>query len=129
MTDLLQAKFPGSAGGRSISFLRILTNGEDSFVFEVTSHLRKEGKAIAECTVEKKFFEGAYSFTTRPRDAGHEDLCRLLCKRGVRGNYLTWLAAIENKNIPLAEAEEMNSEIRFPCISLGEEEASKWKIN
>ncbi len=129
MTDLLQVKFPNSVGGRHISFLRILTNGEDSFVFEVTSHLRKEGEAIAECTVEDKFLNGEYSFTACPRDAGHTELCRLLCKRGVKGNYLTWLGAIENDNKPLAEAEEMNSVIRFPCISLGEKEASRWKID
>ena len=127
--DLLQAKFPGSKGGRYISFLRIMTNGEDSFVFEVTNHLRREGKAIAVCAVQEKFLQGDYFFTTRPEDAGHEELCRLLCKRGVRGNYLTWLGAIENDNKSLAEAEVRNSIICFPCISLGEEEASKWKID
>lgn len=127
--DILQPQFPGSAGGRNISFLRIITNGEDSFVLNVTSHLRKEGEGIAVCAVTKKFLQGEYSFTTRPGDAGHGELCRLLCKRGVRGNYLTWLGAIENENKPLAEAEEMNSVIRFPCISLGEKEASKWKFS
>jgi len=128
--DILQPKFPGSKGGRNISFLRIITDGEDSsVVLNVPSHLRREGEAIAVCAVTKKFFQGEYFFTTRPEDGGHEDLCRLLCKRGVRGNYLTWLGAIENDNKPLAEAEEMNSVIRFPCISLGEKEASKWKFS
>ena len=127
--DILQPQFPGSAGGRNISFLRIITNGEDSFVLNVTSHLRKEGEGIAVCAVTEKFLQGEYSFTARPGDAGHTELCRLLCKRGVRGNYLTWLGAIENDNKPLAEAEEMNSVIRFPCISLGEKEASKWKFS
>ncbi len=127
--DLLQPKFPNSAGGRYISFLRIITNGEDSFVLNVTSHLRKEGEGIAVCAVTEQFLKGEYSFITRPGDAGHRELCGLLCKRGVRGNYLTWLGDIENDNKPLDEAEEMNSVIRFPCISLGEEEASKWKIS
>ncbi len=127
--DLFQPIFPNSTGGRNISFLRIITNGEDSLVLNVTSHLRKEGKTIAECTVEDKFSRGEYSFTARPGDAGHRGLCRLLCKKGVRGNYLTWLGAIENDNKPLAEAEEMNSVIRFPCISLGEKEASRWKFS
>ncbi len=127
--DLLQPKFPNSTGGRYISFLRIITNGEDSLVLNVTNHLRKESEAISECTVTKNVFQGEYSFTTRAGDGGHKELCRLLCKRGVRGNYLTWLGAIENDNKPLAEAEEMNSVIRFPCISLGEKEASKWKFS
>lgn len=129
MMDLLQPKFPNSTGGRNISFLRIITNGEDSLVLNVTSHLRKESEAIAECTVEEKFFNGEYSFTTCPADGGHRELCRLLCKRGVRGLYLTLLGAIENDNKSLAEAEERNSIICFPCISLGEEEASEWKFS
>jgi len=127
--QLLQPRFPNSTGGRNISFLKIITNGEDSLVFEVTNHLRKEGKGIAECKVEEKFFDGNYIFTTCPQDAGHKELCKLLCKRGVRGIYLTWRVAIENDNKSLAEAEERNSIICFPCISLGEEEASKWKID
>ena len=74
MMDLFQPKFPNSTGGRNISFLRIITNGEDSLVLNVTNYLRKEGKTIAECTVEDKFLKGEYSFTTRPRDAGHTEL-------------------------------------------------------
>ena len=126
--NLLQPKFPNSAGGRYISFLRVITDSKSSFVVKVTNQSRKEGELMAECTVEKKFPGGDYMFNTYPEDIGHRALCRLLCSKGVRGNYVEWLEAVEDNDESLAEEKRGHSVICFLCVPVGEKEASEWKF-
>lgn len=102
---ILQPRFPRSAGGRPIRFLRVLTAKGDGVVLRVTSESLKEASYLADCMVEVVIPEQTYKFTTGPGSPGHRALCRLLRENGVKGSYLNWFEAKEAGGHPPHEYE------------------------
>lgn len=126
--DLLLPHFPNSVGGRVISFLRIAKSGDTSFVVRVTNQNKKYGEIIARCGMGRNLVDGSYVFITTIEHSGHMELCRLLRRNGIKGNYLEWLKAVENGDESLAEEKKELSLISFDCDTIEEKEASGWKL-
>lgn len=125
---LLKPRFPHSVGGRSISFLRIVMRPNGSLVVKVTDRIRKEGEAIASCTVEEKLVDECYQFITMVEDTGHRELCCLLRENGIRGTYREWLEAVENGDESQTGDKRHLSGICFECDLIDGDEAAGWKF-
>ncbi|MFC2166882.1 hypothetical protein ACFLQZ_02845 [Acidobacteriota bacterium] len=126
--QIFQPKYPSSVGGKPISFLRIVRSGEICAVAKIIDHLEKIAEVIAKCTITRNFV-GTYFFKTEPGEAGHEDLCILLERQGLKGKYRDWLRAVEAGLDQLAEQKSSLAVIAFECDLIDENEASSWTIN
>ncbi|MFX0141396.1 MAG: hypothetical protein ACFFDN_47600 [Candidatus Hodarchaeota archaeon] len=126
---LFQPRFPYSVGGRPISFLRVVKqdNG-NGLVIKITDQDKKQGSAIARCAVVKNLMKDCYQFYTSVSDAGHKELCSLLCANGIKGRYREWLEAVERGNKEVTEEMKVYSEICFDCDPIEGDEASGWKF-
>lgn len=121
---LYQPQFPNSKGGRPISFLRIVKDGEDCLVAKVISHIHRRAEVIATCRIEEGF--RCISFKTTTADYGHQELCELLELKGVGGKYREWLLAKKNGYKALEEENRGLSTIRFECDPVDGDEAKDW---
>ena len=122
---LLHPHFPEKGGGRAIPLLRVLKRPEYCWVVQVTNLFNKMGKAVAECKVINGKF-GLF-FVTSYSDYGHLELCQLLKKMRIKGEYLMWLEAVDND----MEKEEQElrglSDILFGCRET-DENPDDWTI-
>jgi len=124
---MFQPRFPGSVSGRDINFLRIIRENGLCAVTKVTHHINQTLKVVAGCTIRDDF-RGRQVFVTSPDDVGHLALCKLLFSKGINGNYLSWLLAVENKDDEKARENRNSATISFELESISEKTASEWTL-
>ena len=126
--QIFQPKYPRSVGGNPIRFLRVVRVNDICAVAKIIDHREKTGEVISACSITRTF-EGTYSFKTEPGCVGHEDLCILLKRQGLKGKYIDWLEAVEAGLDQAAERRRPFAVIAFECDLIDEKEASAWTIN